>query len=127
MDEKKRGSLLKTRDSPMVFQLLFSQDMERESLYMKKLIGLLAIGIAVLVSQPVIAQLRLPGDPQQRQEDRDDYLQGLADGRMGTAPSPPPALDLNDPLKALRNSGRQNPYQQGYNDGERDQQRDDRE
>jgi hypothetical protein len=115
----------------MVFSLSTSQYMEREVLDMKKLIGILVMGMVVVVSHPVAAQYQSPNEQQYQQEDRDAYLNGLADGRMGNPPSQNNSAvwgsSYGDLYRTIRNNTRQDPYRQGYDDGEREQQRDYRE
>ena len=87
---------------------------------MKILIGILVISAVVLSIQTVAAQYQLPDEEQYKQEDRDAYLRGFADGKMGQPPSQNnPALNPYDidPYRIMRNQSRPDPYLQGYDDG----------
>jgi len=90
---------------------------------MKKLLGILVVGLFLLIiSWPVAAQYQSPyqqEQEEQKQAEREAYLQGLADGRMGKPPQQysPGMRSPNDPVWTA--------YRQGYDDGEKDQRRKD--
>ena len=90
---------------------------------MKMILGILAMGLVFWVSLPVAAQFPQTSyqqqQEQQKQDERDAYLQGLADGRMGKPPMQYTAgmRAPSDPVWAA--------YRKGYDDGEKDQQRND--